>query len=461
VKVIIAGAGDIGIELAKRLTMDNHDVVVLEKDSEKVAQINNKLDVMVVEDNGERISALEDAGIREADVFIAVTDSDELNIMFCMIAKKLADIKTVARVRNTEYADSSMMLSNDQLGIDIMIDPERLAALEIAKLIKTPEASELEFFAGGKIELIAFRAERDSELIDKPLSSLPVSPDYLIIALVRENGEVVIPKGDDRFFPNDIIYVVKRPGTLTEFGSMVRSVKKRVKNVMILGGGKIGLKVAQILESYRKNNVTIKLIEKSQQKCKMISDHLTKTLVLNGDAADINFLKDENINNVDVLVSVTGSDELNILSAVLGKKLGASKVITEINKLDYEVIMQPLEIDSYVSTKLLVVGKLARLFRKSHILSETLLKDGKAEMLELVVYPESTLINRPLKVLRLSSKGIIIGGILRKGKAIIPKGNDIILPEDHLIIFTDPEKVTQVERLFCGNDYRGAVEGLL
>ena len=448
-KVIIAGAGDIGIELAKRLTMDNHDVVVLEKDSEKIIQITNSLDVMVVQEQGERISALIDAGIQDADVFIAVTDSDELNIMFCMIAKKLSNIKTVARVRNKEYSDSSMMISSEQLGIDIMIDPERLAALEIVKLIKTPEASELEFFAGGKIELIAFRTEKDSELIDKPLSSLPVSQDYLIISLVRENGDVIIPKGDDRFLPNDIIYVVKRPGTLTEFGSMARSEKKRIKNVMILGGGKIGFKVAQILEGYKKNNITIKLIEKSADKCKIISDHLTKTLVLNSDAADTNFLKDENIKNVDVLVSVTGSDELNILTAVLGKKLGARKAITEINKLDYEVIMQPLEIDSFVSTRLLVAGKLARLFRNSNILSETFLKDGKIEMIELIVQPESTLINRPLKVLRLSAKGIIIGGILREGRAIIPKGNDVILPQDQLIIFTDPQKVTKVERLFC------------
>lgn len=459
-KVIIAGAGDIGLELAKRLTMDNHDVVVLEKDSDKISHISTKLDVMAVQETGERISALVNAGVDEADVFITVTNNDELNIMFCMIAKKLSNIKTVARVRNPEYSNSSMILSNEQLGIDIMIDPERLAALEIAKLIKTPEASELEFFAGGKIELIALRAERDSELINKPLSSLPLSADYLIIAISRENGEVIIPKGDDKFLPNDMIYVVKKPGTLTEFGSMLRSEKKRAKNIMILGGGKLGFKLAQILEEYKKNSITIKLIEKSAEKCKVISEHLTKTLVLNGDAADINFLKDENIENVDILVSVTGSDELNILTAVLGKKLGARKAITEISKLDYEVIMQPLEIDSYISTQLLAASKLARLFRKSNILSETILKDEKAEMLELIVSPDSPLINKPLKVLRLSAKGIIIGGIIRKGKAIIPRGNDVVLPEDHLIIFTDPSRIKQVEQFFCSEDHlntRGAV----
>ena len=386
-KVIIAGAGDIGTELAEKLISDDHDVVVLEKDSERISNLSNKLDAMMVQETGRRISSLVDAGIKEADVFIAVTDSDELNIMFCMIAKKLADIKTVARVRNPEYSSSRMMITSEQLGIDIMIDPERLAALEIAKLIKNPEADEIEYYAGGKIELMAVRADKDSELINQPLTVLPISPDYLVVESLGRWE--MIPRGEDRFMPNDMIYVVKRTGTLTEFSSMVRSEKKRVKSVMILGGGKIGFKLAQILEGYKTNSINVKLVEQSSDKCRILSEHLNKTLVLNGDAADINFLKDENIQTVDMLVSVTGSDELNILTAVLGKKMGASKAIVEINKLDYEVLMQTLEIDSYISPQLLVAGRLSKLFRRSSIISETFLKDGKAEIIELVVSKDS------------------------------------------------------------------------
>ena len=446
-KVIIAGAGDIGTELAERLIADNHDVVVLEKDSEKISSLSNKLDAMMVQETGERISALVDGGIEEADVFIAVTDSDELNIMFCMIAKKLANIKTVARVRNPEYSSSNMMLTSEQLGIDIMIDPEGLAALEIAKLIKNPDANEIEYFAGGRIELVALRADKDSELINQPLTVLPISPDYFIVGIFRENGEIIIPKGEDRFMPNDMIYVIKRTGTITEFSSMVRSEKKRVKSVMVLGGGKIGFKLAKILEGYKKNTITIKLVEKSPEKCRILSEHLNKTLVLNGDVADINFLKDENIENVDMLVSVTGSDELNILTSILGKKLGASKTIVEVNNPDYEVLMQPLEIDSYISPRLLVAGRLSKLFS---IMSETFLKDGRAEIVELIVSKDSPLIHQHMKTLRLSAKGIIVGGIIRKGKVIIPRGDDVILPEDHLIVFTQPQNVKQVEHLFCG-----------
>jgi len=452
-KVIIAGAGDIGTELAERLVADNHDVVVLEKDSDKISSLSNKLDAMVVQETGERISALMDSGIENADVFIAVTDSDELNIMYCMIAKKLANIKTVARVRNPEYTSSNMLLKSEQLGIDIMIDPEKFAALEIAKLIKNPDVSEIEYFAGGKIELVAYRADKESELINQPLTVLPVSPDYFVVGISRENGDIIIPSGEDRFMPNDVIYVIKRTGVLTEFSSMLRSVKKRVKSVMILGGGKIGFKLAKILEGYKKSAMTIKLIEKSSEKCRFLSENLNKTLVLNGDAADINFLKDENIENVDVLVSVTNSDELNILTAILGKKLGVSKVIVEINKPNYEVLMQTLEIDSFVSPRLLVAGRLAKLFRKSSVISETFLKDGSAEIVELIVSKDSPLINKQLKELRLSAKGIIVGGIIRNRKAIIPRGNDVILPQDRLLVFTQSQNLKQVEKLFCDSEY--------
>lgn len=387
-KAIIAGAGQTGLELAKRLTLDRHDVVVVEKDSKKIREIRNKLDVFAVKDTGGRFLALNDAGIQKADVFIAVTDSDELNIMYCLIAKKLADdIKTVARVRNPEYVSHDMISTSGQLGIDIMIDPEGLTAYEIAKLIRTPGANAIEYFAGGKMEVLSYQIEKDSELVDKPLKELPVSSDFHIIGICRENGEVVIPKGDDYIRAHDEIYVVTISGTLSEIGSMVKGDKKRVRNVMILGGGKVGFRLAQILEGYRRDGLAIKLVEKSAEKCRIISDHLDKTLVLNGDAADLNLLKEENLENTDVLVSLTDSDEMNIITGLLGKKLGVGKTIAEVNNPDYEVIMHTLGIDVYVSSRSLVASSLSRLFRKSNILSETVLKDGKAEMLELVVSP--------------------------------------------------------------------------
>lgn len=447
-KIIIAGAGDIGMELALRLSQENHEVVILEKDREKISEIANKIDAMVVEDTGEHITALLNAGVKDADVFISVTNSDELNMMFCLIAKNLSDIKTVARVRNPEYSNSKNVFSNRHLGIDIMIDPERMTAFEIAKLIRTPEATEVEYFAEGKIELFALRVEKDSELTGTLVSQLPRSPDYLIISILREDGKAIIPRGDDVIYPNDIIYVIKKASAFIEIGSMARNEKKRFKSVMILGGGKVGSNLAKILESNRKNGLSVKIVENSAQRCELLSDQLSRTLVLNGDAADINFLQQEDIQHIDVVVSVTGRDELNILTSLLAKKLGVSKTITEINRVDYESILQTLEIDSYVSSRLLVAGKLSKLFRKSNIISETILKDGKAEMVELIVPPNARFINQPLKELRLSAKGLIVGGILRAGKAIIPRGDDYLAPNDRLIIFTTSQNVQLLDKFF-------------
>ena len=458
-KIIIVGAGEVGAELAKRLTHENHDVVIIEKDFKKLAKINDLLDVMVIEGSA-RISALEQAGIKNADVLIAVTDTDEINIMFCMIAKKLADIKTVARVKNPEYGSGGLIFSNEQLGIDLMINPEKLMAIEIAKLIKTPVVSEIEYFADGKIEMLVFKVDKVSEIVGKPISSLLQSQDFLIIAIARENGEVIIPGGDDKICPNDHIYVVGKTGVLSEIGWMVRSKGKRYKDVMILGGGRIGLKVAKIIEEFKGSNMFVKLIEKCEDRCIEISKELSRTLILCGDGTDLSFLKEEELGKTDVLVSVTGNDEINILSALLAKKLGVKKTIVEVSKPDYEFILQALEIDSHVSARTLVASKLAKLFRSSNVISVTILREGKAEMLELIALEGAPISNRSIMDLRLP-KGVVIGGILINKNKIIPRGSEKILPFDHVIVFTSPDLVSKVEQLFAVEEPPQRFEGVI
>jgi trk system potassium uptake protein TrkA len=203
-KIIIVGAGEIGTELAKMLTNDKHDVIVLEKDASKIAKLTNTLDIMVLEENGARITALEHAGVKDADVLIAATDIDEINIMSCMIAKKIANIKTVARVRNSEYSNRGLLFSNQQLGVDIIIDPEQLTAMEIAKLIKTPVASDIEYFANGKIEMFVFKVDKDSEIVGKSISSLPISQNFLIIAISVKTARLLFREVMTVFYPMTI-----------------------------------------------------------------------------------------------------------------------------------------------------------------------------------------------------------------------------------------------------------------
>jgi trk system potassium uptake protein TrkA len=445
--IIIVGAGKVGTELAKRFAHANHNVIVLEKEMRKVVNLRNTLDVMVIEESGKRIDTLEQAGVRNADVLIAVTDSDEINIMVCMIAKKVSNIKTVARIRNPEYCTEGTLFSNEQLGIDYIIDPERLTAIEIAKLIKTPVNRENEYFADGKLELSTFKVEKDSEIAGRKISSLPQSQASLIVAISRNNGESIVPGGEDRILPLDTIYVFGKTGFLSEIGSMVRDKVKSVRNIMILGGGKIGLKLAQILESDKKNGLSIKLVEKCDERCMEISKTLSRTLILNADCTDISFLREEDLSNMDILVSATNIDEINILSAILAKKLGVKKTIVEINKPDYEFLIPTLDIDIFVSPRLLVANKLVKLFRKSESLIETVLMNGKAELLEITVPVSAPIVNIPLADLKLS-KGILIGGIVRENIAIIPKGKDFLLPNDQVVVFALTKLVAEVEKLF-------------
>jgi len=364
-----------------------------------------------------------------------------------MIAKKISKIKTVARIRNPEYYSEGTIFSNDQLGIDYIIDPERLTAIEIAKLIKTPAVRENEYFADGKMELSVFKVEEASEIAGKKISSLTQSQASLIVAISRKNGENIVPGGEDRILPFDTIYVFGKTGYLSEIGSMVRHKAKSVKNIMILGGGKIGLNLAQLLESDKSNGFSIKIVEKCDDRCLEISKALSRTLILNADCTDITFLREEDLSNMDILISATNTDEINILSAVLAKKLGVKKTIVEINKPDYEFIIPTLDIDVFVSPRLLVANKLVKLFRKSESLTETILMNGKVELLEITVTAGAPIINIPIADLKIS-KGIIIGGIVRENEAIIPKGKDFLLPNDQVLVFASTKLITEVEKLF-------------
>jgi len=447
-KAIIVGGGRVGIETAKLLSRENQDVVIIEKKPETVEMINNSLDVMTIRGNGASARVLAEAGVREADILIAATEVDEINIIACMMAKRFGVKKTVARIRNREYTDGAQILSGEQLGIDVIIDPERVAALEIAKLIKNPSVSKVEYFADGKVQMLVFKVDADSEVVGKPLSSLNISQSLVIAAIARESGEVIIPGGSDRLEPNDHVYVVGKRGVLAEIGWMVKKKEDRLRNVMILGCGKIGLQLAKMLEKHRSYGLSIKVIEKEQERCRQIADSLSNTLVLCGDATDLTLLKEEEISEVDALVAVTGDDENNILIGLVAKKLGAKRAIVEISRPDYDSIVKSLGIDWAVNPQILTAGEILRLVHKSDVLSVTILEQEKAEMVELFVSPKARVANRYLSEVKLP-KGMLVGAIVRQNHVIVPKGDDRVLPGDRVIVFTLPETAPLVDRYFA------------
>ncbi len=447
-KCVIVGGGQVGGELAERMSRESWDVVVIDTNSEKLARISEKLDVLTIQGNGASARALEEAGVREAQILVAATPVDEINIMACMIGKKLGDPKTVARVRNTEYDDGTQRLSHRELGVDIMINPERVTALEIAKLIRTPMASEVEYFAGGRVQMMVFRVHPNSEVVHRTLKSLPLSSRCLISAIAREGGDVIIPQGEDIIRPHDHLYVLGERGHLSEIGWLAKARDERVRNVVILGGGSIGCQVAQILQRNRRNGgLGIKIIDRDKHRCEQIASQLDGILVIYGDAGDFDLLYQEEVSEADVVVAVTGDDKTNILSGVLAKKMGAGKAIVEVTHPDYDPILKSLGIDSSVSPRLLTAAEILKITRRGKVLSVAILEDEKAEIIELEVAEGARAVGKTLQGLRLP-RGIIVGVIVRQGEVIVPKGDEMVRAGDTVIIFSLPETAALADRYF-------------
>lgn len=446
--IIIIGGGGIGTALAKLLSDENQDVVLIEQDPEIARQLNEEIDGLVKCGNGAYTAVLEEAGIKSAEMLIAVTQVDEVNMISCMLAKKYNVPITVARVRNSEYFESGI-LSNKQLGVDIFINPERVASFEIAKLIRTPNVRETEYFAKGRIKMVSVVVDENAKLVNQPLSELPIPKNSIVAAIERENGEFIVPGGKDIILPHDKVFLLGKGELLDEFGWLLQKKEVKNTNVLILGGGKIGFQLAKTLESNKKNNINVKIIEKDPDCCQSIAAKLNKTLVLQGDAIDLSFLKQEDIQNTDVLVAVTGDDRTNVLASILAKQFGAKKTICEIINQDYFSLFQSLGMEHIISPRLLTAAQILKLIRKGNVLSMSLLENGKMEILELSIPQSSKVANKRIQHAGIP-KGVLIGAILRNDEIILPHGDDILLPDDRVILFLSPKLNNHIDRLFAG-----------
>ncbi|MDO9534786.1 MAG: Trk system potassium transporter TrkA [Bacillota bacterium] len=307
--IIILGGGGVGSTLATLLSNENQDVVIIEKDPDLARRLNEEIDGLVKCGNGASAVMLEEAGIKNAEMLIAVTEVDEVNMIACMLAKKYNVPITVARVRNPEYYhEGSSILSNEQLGIDIIINPERVASFEIAKIIRTPNVRETEYFAKGQIKMVSIFIDEHTKLINQPLFELPIPKNSIVAAIERKSGVFIVPGGNDIILPGDKVFLLGKRGVLDDISWLFQKKESRNLNVLILGGGRIGFQLAELLEFNRKNNINVKIIEKDADCCQNVAAKLNKTLILQGDATDLTFLKQEDIQNTDVLVAVTGDN---------------------------------------------------------------------------------------------------------------------------------------------------------
>lgn len=445
--IIIVGGGGVGYEVARNLSEKDQDVVVIEKNEIKARRFDESLDVMVIVDNGANAAVLERAGVKKADMMIAVTQVDEVNIIACMLAKQYDVPITVCRIRNSGYAGDSSVLTPKQLGIDIVINPERVAAMEISKMLHFPDASEVEYFDHGKVMMLGVIVGAEADITGVPLHKLPLIKNCIIVGISDPYGKFIVPGGNDVIYPGNKIYLLGDTRTLKDISSLLHHEKTRVSQVTILGGGMIGQQLARFLEE-SKQPFNVKLIEKNVERCGELCRQLDKTLVLQGDATEIAMLREEDTDKADAVIAATGDDRSNIVAALLARQFGVKKIICEVMKPQYVSVYSALGIDSVINPRLIAAAQIVRLTRREDVLALSILQDEKAEVIEIVLPESARVVNKRIAAASFP-RGMIIGSIIRQGEVIIPGGNTKLLPEDHLVIFAVPKVSTKLDRFFA------------
>jgi len=423
-------------------------VVVIDNVHKECIKVQENLDVIAIEGSGTSIETLVEAGVNDADMLIAVTNIDEVNIVSCILASKLGVSKKVARVRNPEYTLKNSVITPEQLGIDLMIHPEEEAAAELIRLLKRSSATDVIDYEKEGIQILGIRIDsRNAPIVGKPLLQITKDfPDIVFrtVAIYR-NGKTIIPKGDDLIFFRDQIFVIAKLDSIPDVLKLVGKEDEKINNIMILGGGKIGRLVASGLEDMK--DVNIKLIESDKEKSQIIADQLNKTLVIQGDGTDIDLLATEGVSDMDAYIALTSDDEDNLISTLLAKHLGVKRVIALINKSEYLPIMNSIGLDAAVSKKSTTVDAILRFIRRGHVLSVSTLREIDAEVMEIIAQKGSQITKKQLKDSGFPHSAMI-GAIFRNNEVIIPIGTSRVEPNDKVIVFALPEAIPKVEKVF-------------
>ena len=450
-KAVIVGGGEVGYEVARTLSEDKMDITIIDADEERALKIQNELDVKAISGNGARPQVLRDAGIYHGcsvDILIACTDRDEVNILACQIARRCGVKQVITRTHGLEFTDTNEWA--EDLGIDAMISPERSVAREIHELLAVSSAVHAAELIGGRGAIYAFRVAEGSPLAGLSLKIIRETYTDLVAIVVyiqRENSQDIIPNGDTVIQEKDLCYVVTFRAQIWRLEELFQMKKsKPLKRVIISGGGRIGFQVAYRLK-LSDPTIDVKLIDKDRTKCEKLAEELNGVLVLCGDGADRNLLKNEGIDEVDGYVSATDSDEVNILHCVVAKTLGAHKSIAVVRRKVYEDIWHKLDADAIVNPSLALASVIMRYIRyPSGIKSLSILGKIEAEMLEIIVSENSAVANKKLKDLSLP-KGALVALIVRD-KVFVPNGFSELMPGDNVVLFVESEISQETVKLF-------------
>lgn len=443
-KAIVIGAGKVGFQIARQLAEEAHDVVLVDKNPEALVPAQEMLDVMTVQGNGAAARVLNEAGVENADMVIAVTTEDEVNIIACLTAKYYGVSTTVARVRNPDYTMASKAMVHNQLGIDLIIHPERLAALEIVKLIKTPSATEVDYFADGRVELVGLRCDSPgSRLVDKSLEQIHLTRS-LIVALAR-GDDIIIPRGNTVIRQGDQIYVMGMTGNFQRATLLAGRIPQHISNVTIIGGGETGFRVCQMLAEHRREGLSLKLIERDADRASWLADNLPHTLVIHGDGTKTDLLESEHVRGSDALVAVTGQEETNMLVALVARSLDVKETIVQLGREEYSNLADTIGVHATVIPRLLTASTILRLLQRGKILDLAFVKQGKAEAIEALVPEGAPVTRKPLAMSGFPADALI-GMVIRDQEVIIPHGNTHIRPGDRVVVFSIHKAMSHVEQ---------------
>lgn len=443
-KIIIVGAGEVGYHIAQKLSEENQDVFLIDKDPEKIRRITENLDVQALLGSGTSPEMLKNSGVKEAEMLVAATDSDEVNLIACLLARNMNPyILKVARVRNREYLKEKELFSQDLLGVDRIINPESVMVETIRNLMMVPGASDVVDFVEGRVKLIGITIKPDSPFAGRQLLSFKGMEGKVLVGAIVRGEQVFIPHGEDTIRSNDLVYLVVRSDELPyEFG-FFNLGNSETRRVIIVGAGETGSALASALDETKMN---VKILDKDAHKCAALAEKLEKVIVIHGDGTDKSLLQEENIGDVDFLVAVTGDEESNVLISLLAKGLGAKKMITRINKLSYIPLVSAIGIDTVVSSRLSAIRAILQYIRRGRIISVAPLKGEHAEALEAEALETSDIVNVPVAKVKFP-KGVLVGAIVRGDEIIIPRGDSVIKPRDRLIILTAQKVLPKLEKL--------------
>ena len=450
-KIVIAGAGEVGSHLAKMLSNESNDITVIDSDQERLDALGAIADVVTVEGNPSTIHTLQEAGTADADLFIAVnpSDSQDVNIVSAMLAKKLGSKKVTARINNEEYLSYENKYLFTEIGIDLLFYPEKIAAGEIADLLKRTASTDSMDFARGKLQMAVFKLEEESSLLGMNMAEFSQlaaedGMNYRVVAIAR-NNQTIIPKFDTKFKYHDLVFIISKREGMDVLMKYIGKKNIEVNNLMILGGSPIGEMVARQMA---KELDSVKLIELNKEKCLDLSEKLpSNVIVVNGDGRNSDMLIEESIKDFDAFVAVTNSSETNILACVAAKSLGIARTIAEVENLEYIRLAESMGVDAVINKKLITAGRIFKFTLSNKVRFIKYMRGTNAVSLEFIVAPDTKNTKVPLKDMGFPSNAII-GGIIRGNESFIAVGDTQIQAYDRVAVFALPEVVKEVDKFF-------------